>query len=330
MFKSNDQVNVLIMAVGSPLGQSILKAVQKSSLPVNVHVADISSLAAGLYMGNVTPVIFPLIREQDYFQRLTEYVDNHKINIIFPTIAAEHDFFAAHIGFFKERGIHIVSCAPDVFRICNDKYLSMQFLQNKGLTAPDTVLCSNEDDVAQFVARNSFPVILKPRFGASSNDVFVVHNIERLFGILKAYPDDYFILQAFLADPADYTIGVFVSQDRRYQDTFVIRRNLKFGLSYSGEVIEDDVISRHCLDIANALHSTYSINVQLKMVDRVPYTYEVNPRLSSTTSVRAHFGFNEPDMIMRDLLEKAPLTVRVAAKRGFFMRYWEETYLESA
>jgi len=325
---ANETINVLIMAVGSPLGQSILKAVRNSSLPVNIHAADIGPLAAGLYMEGVTKVILPLVKDPAYPQFLADYVVQNKIRVIFPTIAAEHDFFAKHSDEYLNLGAHVVSCDPEVFRICNDKYLSMEFLRSRGITAPDTVLCSDEGEVAGFLARNQFPVVLKPRFGASSNDVFIVRDPERLRGILKAYPLDHFVLQAYLDDPEDYTIGVFVTQDRSYQNTFVIRRNLKFGLSYSGEIIENEDISKHCLEIADALKSTFSINVQLKMVAGTPYTYEINPRLSSTTSVRAHFGFNEPDMILRDALGFEPVNPRIAKTRGIFMRYWEEIYLE--
>lgn len=330
MLELNKPINILIMAVGSPLGQSILKAVCRSKLPDQIHVADINTMAAGLYVDNVIPVIFPLIKEPDYFQQLSHYLDAHQINVIFPTIAAEHDFFDTHSAYFIERGISIVKCSAETFRICNDKYQSMHFLQAQGINAPDTVLCANAPELERFLSSNTFPMVLKPRFGASSNDVFIVKNLDRLRGLINAFPQDYFILQTFLADPDDYTVGVFVSRDRDYKNTFILKRNLKFGLSYSGQVIENEAVSEHCMAIAEALQSVYSINVQLKLVDGVPFTYEINPRLSSTTSVRAHFGFNEPDMILRDLFNQRPLSDKLPASSGRFMRYWEEVYKENA
>lgn len=317
------------MAVGSPLGQSILKAVLGSSLPSTIHVADISKNAAGLYMGNVVPVIFPLIKAPEYFKTLTEYIDKHAINMIFPTIAEEHIFFAEHEEYFKQRQIHIATCAPETFEICNDKFQSMIFLRKHGIDAPETILCSNKVDVENFLSRTAFPVVLKPRFGASSNDVFIVKGAEEYRGITSAYPDDYFILQEFLSDQADYTVGTFVSQDSSFKETFIIDRKLKFGLSYSGQVIENEDITQHCIQVANVLQSVFSINLQLKLEKGKPFTYEINPRLSSTTSIRAHFGFNEPDMIMRDFFNIKPLAPNVKARSGHFSRFWEEYYQDS-
>lgn len=324
---AHPDIRVLVMAVGSPLGQSILKAVQQSALPSRVFVADISRLAAGFHISQAEPVVLPLVKDADYFERLTQFVNAQRINVVFPVIAPEHKFFAQHEAFFRDRGVHIVSCAPDVYELCNDKYRSMVFLRERGIGAPDTELCVKDAAIEAFLERNTFPVLLKPRFGASSADIFKAIDKDRLFGILRGFCRDYFVVQTFLDDPRDYTVGTYISRDRTFRATFVIERELKFGLSYRGKVICDEGIRTHCLAIGEATQATHSINVQLKMVDGKPFTYEINPRLSSTTSVRAHFGFNEPDLIMRDLfgsLEGFSLQTRT----GQFMRYWQEAYLE--
>lgn len=84
--------NLLVMAVGSPLGQSIVKALHCSSLPIKIHAADISKLAAGLYLPSVIPIILPQIKDPNYLNTLTAYIREHKIQSIFPVIALEHAF----------------------------------------------------------------------------------------------------------------------------------------------------------------------------------------------------------------------------------------------
>lgn len=325
----DNKLNVLVMAVGSPLGQSILKAVKSSKYVDNIYAADISELAAGLYFDNVQPVILPLVKENDYFDVLTNFVETNNIKVIFPTIAVEHEFFAKHAAYFHERKISVVSCDASVFAICNDKYESMQYLKQNSIAAPATILGYEHDAIEEFITRYGFPVVIKPRNGASSNDVFIVKNKERLLALLGAYPEDYFVVQQYLEDPRDYTAGVYVSSSADFGDVIIFERNLKFGLSYSGKIITDEKIKEYCLSIAKALKSTYSINIQFKMMAGQPYCYEINPRLSSTTSVRAHFGFNEPDMIIRDTLGINPLREQQPAQAGIFMRYWEEIYQEA-
>lgn len=320
-------VNVLVLAVGAPLGQSIIKALQISKMTLRIHAADISDLAAGLHFPGVFPVILPLVRDPSYIARLTAYIHEHHIQAIFPVIAPEHEFFARHSAYFQNMGVAILSCDAAVYRLCNDKYESMIHLRSLGVDAPDTGLCRDDDEVDQFLARNTFPVFVKPRSGASSADIFKVANREQLFGILRVFPRDYFVVQAFLDDPRDFTAGVYVSRDRSVRSTLLIERELKFGLSYRGTIFEDEGLADYCLRVAEAISSCYSINVQFKIVGGRPYAYEINPRLSSTTSVRAHFGFNEPDMILHEL--QGRLGDYVLTKRcGRFTRYWQEHYLE--
>ena len=302
-----NKVNVMVMAVGSPLGQSILKAVKSSKYVGNIYAADISELAAGLYFYNVQPVILPLVKENDYFDVLTDFVEKNDIKMIFPTIAVEHEFFAKHAAYFDERKIGVVSCDASVFEICNDKYESMQYLKQNSIAAPSTILGCEHAAIEEFITHYGFPVVIKPRNGASSNDVFIVKSRDRLLALLGAYPEDYFVVQQYLEDPKDYTAGVYVSSSADFSDVIIFERNLKFGLSYSGKIISDAKLKEYCLSIAKALKSTYSINIQFKMMAGQPYCYEINPRLSSTTSVRAHFGFNEPDMIIRDMIGINPL-----------------------
>jgi len=319
-------INTLVLAVGSPLGQSIIKALKLSSLDMQIHAADIDEKAAGLHFPGVTPLILPLVREEAYLPALLAYIKQHNIKVIFPTIAAEHDFFARQQAVFQASGVQVVSCESQVFQICNDKYFSMRFLAEHGFSAPETVLCTERAAMEQFIAGRSFPMVLKPRSGASSTDVFIVKDAARVFALVGAFPAGYFVLQEFLSDPEDYTVGVFSARGQEFRQAFVIKRILKFGLSYSGDVIENRMIAEYCIGIAAALRATYSINVQLKLLDGRPCAYEINPRLSSTTGVRAHFGFNEPDMILRDMFGMMPLMPVPVMTHGSFSRYWEEFY----
>lgn len=319
--------NVLVMAVGSPLGQSIIKALALSRLDLKIYVADISELAAGLYFPNVHPVILPLVSHQDYFKFLSEFILTNKIKAIFPVLAIEHELFSKNTEFFKKNSIEILSSNLEVYRLCNDKYKSMMHLRSLGIMAPDTTLCSDDERLKIFLERNSFPIFLKPRAGASSADIFKVQNKDQLFGILGAFPRDYFVAQEFLDDERDFTAGVFISRDHSLQSTLIIERELKFGLSYRGTIFEDKDLSNYCLSVADAISSVYSINVQFKIVNGNPYAYEINPRLSSTTSVRAHFGFNEPDLMLHDILGELN-SYTLKKRKGRFTRFWQEHYLE--
>jgi carbamoyl-phosphate synthase large subunit len=272
-------LNVLVLAVGSPLGQSIIKALQISRLPLCIHAADISDLAAGLYLPRVRSVILPLVKDPTYLGKLTNYIREHDIKAVFPVIAPEHEFFSQHANHFHKAGVEILSCSPEIYRMCNDKYQSMIHLRRMGVDAPDTALCHDDDEVEQFLARNTFPVFIKPRTGASSADIFKVKNRDQLFGILRAFPREYFVVQAYLDDARDFTAGVYVSRDRSLRSTLLIERELKFGLTYRGTIFEDQGLSDYCLKVAEAISSFYSINVQFKIVGGLPLCLRNQPEI---------------------------------------------------
>jgi carbamoyl-phosphate synthase large subunit len=318
------------MAVGSPLGQSIYKALAKSNLSLNLYLADISKMAAGFYLNdNVTNIILPLVKSDNYFDELKQVVSQFNIEVIFPVISLDHDFFARHIDYFNLQDIKVITPEKYLYDLCNDKYLSMAYLRSKGINAPDSVLCEDEEQLHLFLTRNAFPVVMKPRFGASSNNVFVVEDHRRLLATATAFPKNYFVVQEFLPSDEEYTVGVYITRDRSFKQTFVLKRELKFGLSYKGEVVVNEQISDYCLTVCSTLGMYYSTNVQLRIINGEPYAFEINPRLSSTTSVRAHFGFNEPEMIIWELFYNMS-EYKCEVRTGKFMRYWEEVYIGEA
>jgi len=320
-------IAALVMAVGSPLGQSIYKALRASSLPLSLFRADISDTAAGFYIDDeATNIVLPPVKSSDYSDALIACIRQHNIQIVFPVITQEHEYFATQQAVFASEGVRIVTPPAGAYRVCNDKYRSMQVLQNAGITVPRTVLCNRPDELDGLLGAGAFPLIVKPRTGASSAHVFTVTSAAQLHSLVAAFPQHEFVAQEYLSDEDEYTVGVYISRNQQFRGTIVIRRELKFGLSYRGEVVHDERISAYCLNVCRELGLHYSSNVQLKMVGASPSAFEINPRLSSTTSVRAHFGFNEPEMIIREEFGM-PMASACRPITGKFMRYWQESYL---
>ena len=64
------------------------------------------------------------------------------------------------------------------------------------------------------------------------------------------------------------------------------------------------------------------------MTDRGPVTFEINPRFSGTTVVRAYADFNEPDMMIRNLLYCEKFS-DVDYRKGIAMvRYLNEFFVD--
>jgi len=70
-----------------------------------------------------------------------------------------------------------------------------------------------------------------------------------------------------------------------------------------------------------------SVNVQCRFVDGKVYVFEINPRFSGTTSLRAMVGYNEPDTLIRRHLLGEDIAPHFEYKTGFIMRGLKEAFI---
>jgi carbamoyl-phosphate synthase large subunit len=70
--------------------------------------------------------------------------------------------------------------------------------------------------------------------------------------------------------------------------------------------------------------------VQCRLVDGEVYVFEINPRFSGTTSLRAMVGYNEPDILLKLHLRGERTEPRFEYGKGWIIRSLNETMLTDA
>ena len=94
----------------------------------------------------------------------------------------------------------------------------------------------------------------------------------------------------------------------------------------SCEMIDIPLIKK----IAKLIDNAGSFNIQLRVNNNgSPIPFEFNPRFSGTTSIRAHFGFNEPEMYIRNFILGKKIN-QPNIKKGISFRYIEEIFLDNS
>jgi carbamoyl-phosphate synthase large subunit len=103
--------------------------------------------------------------------------------------------------------------------------------------------------------------------------------------------------------------------------------DLRFGkyLAISSGVSQGDVgphphVTRACEEIAAALDTRGAINIQCRYWEGEVYVFEINPRFSGTTSLRAMMGYNEPDLLIRRHLLGEQVPPRFEYRSGRVVR----------
>jgi carbamoyl-phosphate synthase large subunit len=322
----NKPITVLITAVGSPLGQSITKALKVSTIPLQIIVSDMYSSAAGFFITKQkNNVILPPVSDSTFDRAIKETILKYKIDCIFPVLETEHQYFLRESEWFYNHNVRIVTMEKDILDRCYDKYECMNHLKHSGIMVPDTIIAVEGPPLESFLKTHPFPLFLKPKKGASNIHTYLITSEKQLLALLSTQEKEYFILQTYIPTLPEYTVGVYRSRDGSFERTCVIERELKFGLSYKGTVVKNAAISSYALSVAQALNLFYASNIQLRILNGTPLAFEVNPRLSSTTTVRAHFGFNEPEMILLELFDSIHSYAK-STTYGSFARGWEEYY----
>lgn len=326
------ETSVLVTGAGGSLGHEIIKALRLAN---SYRVVGVDVTGWGLFGVNEAYTV-PPASDPSYIDILLGVCDQHQIQVLIPGSDLELRTVSENREGLIGAGVLPLINTPDVIRLGMDKSATMDFLRDNGFMLPLSLVVRTEGDVP-----NNFPLpaIVKPSTGSGgSNNVFVVQDRDEL-----AFACRYLVrqgraalLQEYVGTPDDeYTVGVSHTLDGKLVGSIVLRRHILNGLSnrirvpnrtgrqefspvlavssgISQGVIDDfPEVRCMCEAIAEALGSGGPLNIQCRFVDGELYPFEINPRFSGTTHIRAMVGFNEPDILIRHHLlgEAVPDTI---------------------
>ena len=326
------KIKVLVTGAGSGVGQSIMKALKISKLPIKIISADINALNAGLFRADKS-IIVPRVENR---KTLDWYIKNlKKLKIDVLMLGSEYDlvFFSKNREIIEKKTKCKV-CVTDIktVKISEDKFLTQKFLKEQKLPYLKTFIPKNLNEAIKIGKKLGFPFYLKSRFGTSARNVYLIkkkNDLKNFFQLVKKP-----IIQEYAGYVRrknfdnEYTCSFFTTLDNTIIGPFIAKRKLLFGTSWITEVKNFPKISPLITKIANKIKNLGSMNIQLRLGKKGPIPFEFNARFSGTTSIRAHFGFNEPEMyLLNYFLNKKIKTPEI--KKGMSFRYVEEIFVNN-
>jgi carbamoyl-phosphate synthase large subunit len=351
--KRDGNITVMVTGVGGGgHGEQILKALKLADTRYTIVGADMSPLSMGLAEVDF-PYIVPPATHPDYIKTILKVCKKHNVKVLFHGSEPELKVMSHYRSEIESAGIFLPINPKDVLEICMDKSKTMDFLSNNGFSFPKSVTVKSIEDLSRI---NFLPAVLKPSIGGGgSANILLAQKKEELdmFGkyLLSLYSE--FIVQEYVGSPdCEYTVGVLLSMDGELINSIVVKRailsslsnrikvsnntgNDKFGkiLAISngvsqGEIGRFEEVARPCEEIAKKMGCKGSVNIQCRFVDGKVYVFEINPRFSGTTSLRAMVGYNEPDVLIRKHVFGEDIKPRFSYKSGNIMRGLKETFIE--
>ena len=324
-------IRVMVTGAGSGVGQGIIKALNICRYDVEIYSADISPLNSALYRTDKS-LLIPKVEEPKSLDLILDIINRNRIDVVM--VGSEFDliFFSINSKYIYSKTGAITIVSPiNTVEIADDKWLTAKFLSENNLPNAKSFISENIDDVCHKASEWGFPVMVKARSGTSSRDVHVVNNINELIGKWSTmlFP----MLQQVIDIPSqelnnEYTCSMFKTLEGSLIGPFFARRTLKGGTSWHVEVKPFTKLKSILLEIGNKLDFNGSLNVQLMMGSDGPVPFEINARFSGTTAIRAHFGFNEPELALQSYYYKEEPT-QPDIKSGMAFRYHEEVFVDN-
>jgi carbamoyl-phosphate synthase large subunit len=314
---------VLVTAIGGGgVGEQILKALRMAG-GYRIVGTDVRRTAAQYALVDVA-VTLPLADDPEYLDAVLAVAIRLGVTAIFPGSEAELRALSGARSRFESAGLFLPIQPAGVIETCMDKVATAKFLTAEGFSPPRFTQVREREDLR---AVDWFPVVLKPASGGGgSRDCFIAQSPRELelLGEYILASGAAMIAQEYVGTPdEEYTVGVLHDMDGNLINSIALHRRVEGQLhtrvrvpnrSGRAELGESLVISSGvshgqlgafpdvagpCERIAAALGARGPLNVQCRLVAGEVRVFEINPRFSGTTSLRAMVGFNEPDLLMR-------------------------------
>jgi carbamoyl-phosphate synthase large subunit len=264
----------------------------------------------------------PLTTDENYINWLISVIEKYKVDLIIPGIEADLYKWADHISEIESHGAIVLMNTPLLIQLCKDKWQFYQALSK--VNSPYVIPSSLDTDFDTIVEEFGLPFLLKPKRGFASKGIIKVTSKE-IFDLHKDQIGEVLFVQKLIgSDDAEYTTSAFCDGKGSYVASITLKRKLaKDGYTDRAETFEIegiDVVLNHFCEYFKPLGPT---NFQFRMHDGVLMLMEINPRISSSTSIRAAFGYNESAMVVEYFLEKK-MPSQPQLKLGKAVRYVED------
>lgn len=321
-------MNILVTGVGSTLGYGILETIKQSELNFKVSGTDYLDDAVGLYQVDYSYILPDIYqdpgKENIWLDAILKIISERNIKYVLVGLDFEVPLFAKYKTHIENQTTSkVIVSSVEVVNICNDKWLTYCFLKDSGFNAPRSCL---PDDLDEFTKSTPFPWIVKPRVGSTSKGLFKINDLESLEHALKNC-DNPIIQEEVGEEDGEYTCGV-VAVNGKVLSSIPLRRKLKNGntsVAYFNKLNEVDSYIRR---VARKLNPEGPINIQLRMTNKGPIIFEINPRFSGTTPVRSSFGVNEVSILI-NFLETGVVSDNSAPKEGMVIRYTVDQFVSN-
>lgn len=312
---------VLVSGASGIVGYGVLRSLRRSGL--NVFLIGTSK-----YKDSVAPAfcdlfqLAPPTNTGEYQDWLLTTIRRHHIDMVIPGIEIDMYRWSEFETEIRATGAVPLLNRPELINYCKDKWLFYLHLKQEGLRC--TIDSSLTQDYEVLAAEYGLPFLLKPRQGYGSRGIVRVGS-EKVFREHVQWMGKTLMAQPIVGhDSEEYTVAAFCDGHGALYASMALRRRLsRDGFTDRAETYDVSPFASALSELCELFRPLGPTNFQFRMCSEGPKLLEINPRISSATSIRTAFGYNESAMALEFFLgDRVPVQPRI--RKGKALRYMDE------
>lgn len=313
--KSNNGYTILVSGASGIVGYGILRSLRELNCKLIGATIYEESPAACFSDVVVQP---PMSVDNRYIPWLLDTISDYNIDMIIPSIEIDVSLWNKNRKQLESTRTHVLLNSFNLIEMCSDKWCFYQNLEKCGLKY------NIESSIVPDFKRFSLPFILKPRRGYGSKGIVKITSEEE-FNLYRGDIGPVLMMQEYIgSEEEEYTVSAFFDKDSQMRACMAMKRKLsQHGYTESAEVVAEKEFSEVIRELSLILKPVGPTNFQFRKHNNNWKLLEINPRISSATSIRKAFGYNESAMCVEYFLEHKKIEQPII-RNGKAIRYTEE------
>jgi len=312
---------VLVSGASGIVGYGILRSLSKFDSSIKLVGTTIYDDSVAQGFSDIFEQA-PLTNSPNYMSWLLRIIEKHGVDLLIPGIEADMYKWDENRSSTGNSGAIALLNDIELINACKDKWAFYKVLNEADFPCViESSLCDNFDTLSR---QFGLPFLLKPRRGFGSKGIVIVRSKE-IFAKHQKGMGKILLAQPIIGDDEnEFTTSAFCDGRGGFYAAMTLKRKLsKDGFTDKAEVVPTDDFTKTIKDLCKLFRPIGPTNFQFRKSASEIKLLEINPRVSSSTSIRTAFGYNESGMSVDYFLnQKTPTQPRI--RRGKAVRYTDE------
>lgn len=277
-------------------------------------------------------VVSPLIYDDNYIDFLLKYCKEHDIRLLVSLFDIDLYVLASNKDKFEEIGVTVVVSNKNFIEVCNDKWLTYNYLIKNNMLVPKTFLSIEEAKKSLNNREIAFPLIIKPRWGMGSLEIFTADNIEELnifYHKIKRNIENSYLKYESRQDKKncviiqqkiigkEYGVDIINDLNGKYRSTIIRRKiGMRAGETDAAEIIENKIIYQMANKLSFLTKHIGNLDIDILSDGKNYYILEMNARFGGGYPFSHLAGVNLPLALIRWALNEEIEDSLLDAKLG--------------